>query len=506
MDKMKIYRLFTIMTALTALTGLAAQETSNGHGFQKAIEATIADPALSEAVISICAMSGDGQILVDIDADNLLMPASNMKMISTGTALHVLGPDYRFRTGIGYDGEIKEGVLHGDLYITGGGDPLLASKDSIATPVEETFRQWEKMIRDAGIERIDGKIIGDGRFFEGMPEHPSWLWSDIGTYYGSGTSGLMFYENMQSFKVSAGKEEGAPVNISPSYPEAPWMEFRYACTTGKAGTGDQLYMYVSELAPVAEVRGTFGVDRAAKRVDCSNKYPEYTCAAYFRDYLKGRGIMCSGGPADFRLCTDIAETAPKQEALKMIGHTESPTLKRIAYETNHASNNLYAETMFRMLSKNATGSACYDSAYVALDNILKELKVNHMKGVQIVDGSGLSRQNYISAAFMCSFLEAMMYSPCFEDYISTLPSPGSNGTLAYNMKGSPAEVKSRIKVKSGSMNGVRCYSGYIIPEEGCKEDAVIFSIMVNNCTSPTWKVRPLLDKIMATLATPVSSL
>lgn len=74
------------------------------------------------------------------------------------------------------------------------------------------------------------------------------------------------------------------------------------------------------------------------------------------------------------------------------------------------------------------------------------------------------------------------------------------------MKSSPAEVKSRIKVKSGSMNGVRCYSGYIIPEEGCKEDAVIFSIMVNNCTSPTWKVRPLLDKIMATLATPVSSL
>ena len=68
------------------------------------------------------------------------------------------------------------------------------------------------------------------------------------------------------------------------------------------------------------------------------------------------------------------------------------------------------------------------------------------------------------------------------------------------MKGSPAEMKSRIKVKSGSMNGVRCYSGYIIPTEGCKSETIIFSIMVNNCTSPTWKVRPLLDKIMATLA------
>ena len=55
-------------------------------------------------------------------------------------------------------------------------------------------------------------------------------------------------------------------------------------------------------------------------------------------------------------------------------------------------------------------------------------------------------------------------------------------------------------IKSGSMNGVRCYSGYIIPTEGCKEDTIIFSIMVNNCTAPTWKIRPLLDKIMTALA------
>jgi D-alanyl-D-alanine carboxypeptidase/D-alanyl-D-alanine-endopeptidase (penicillin-binding protein 4) len=184
----------------------------------------------------------------------------------------------------------------------------------------------------------------------------------------------------------------------------------------------------------------------------------------------------------------------------MIGSTESPSLKRIAFETNHASNNLYAETLMRTLGKTLTGNACYDSSYVALKNTLEDLGIKDMKGAQIVDGSGLSRQNYISAEFMCSFLEAMMGSPCFEDYISTLPSPGSNGTLAYNMKGSPAEMKSRIKVKSGSMNGVRCYSGYIIPTEGCKSETIIFSIMVNNCTSPTWKVRPLLDKIMATLA------
>lgn len=496
---MKNHILWTIIALIASSTALSAQGDDlcrKAPELQKAVEAIVSDPALSMAVTSICATTGDSFPLVDIDADNMVMPASNMKLISTGAALHCLGPEHRYTTGIGYEGEIREGVLFGDLYIIGGADPTLASRDSIATPMEKTFSQWEKMIRDAGIERIEGRIIGDDRYFEGMPEHPSWLWSDIGTYYGSGAGGLMFYENMQSFKVSPGKREGEPVNITPSFPQAPWMEFRYSGTTGKAGTGDQLYMYVSDLAPIAEIRGTFGMDRGEKRVDCSNKYPGYTCAHYFMEYLEGKGISCSEGPADFRLCTGTGSSASP----KMIGSTESPSLKRIAFETNHASNNLYAETLMRTLGKTLTGNACYDSSYVALKNTLEDLGIKDMKGAQIVDGSGLSRQNYISAEFMCSFLEAMMCSPCFEDYISTLPSPGSNGTLAYNMKGSPAKMKSRIKVKSGSMNGVRCYSGYIIPTEGCKSETIIFSIMVNNCTSPTWKVRPLLDKIMATLA------
>lgn len=494
----KTYTFIILMTFLCA-AGASAQSILAGKAaqLQAAVGNITSDKALSEAVMSICARAGDGKTLVDIDAENMVMPASNMKLISTGAAMHALGSGHRFQTRIGHDGKIENGVLKGNLYIVGGADPTLGSNDSIATSLERTFAQWEKIIRDAGIRRIEGRIIGDGRHFEGMPEHPSWLWSDVGTYYGSGATGLIFYENKQSFTASPGQKVGDPVNIDPSYPKAPWMEFRYNCTTGKKGTGDQLYMYTSDLAPVAEIRGTFGIDRARKRVDCSNKFPEYTCASSFADYLKGRGIP-SEGPADFRLCTDIEGTSVGD--LLILGSTSSPSLKRIAFETNHASNNLYAETLFRSIGKAGTGSASYDSTYVALNKVLKELGISVSKGVQIVDGSGLSRQNYVSADFICDFLTAMMASPCFEDYVSSLPSPGAHGTLAYNMQDIPAETKARIKVKSGSMNGVRCYSGYIIPTEGCKEDTIIFSIMVNNCTAPTWKIRPLLDKIMATLA------
>ena len=475
-------------------TATFAQLKPEAENAQAIIDSITTDPALERSVIGIYAMTGSGSTLVDINGGRMLVPASNMKLISTGTALHRLGPDYRFETAIGHDGSIENGVLKGNLYIIGGGDPTLGSKDSIAVNIEKVFGQWEDMVKQAGITKIEGRIIGDGRAFDDMMEEPTWLWNDIGTYYGAGTSGLMFYENMQSFSVAAGNSVGEPVKISPSYPSTPWMEFRYNCTTGENGTGDQLFMYTSDLAPVAEIRGTYGLDRGKKSLDCSNKYPEYTCAHYFMNHLRKKGIQ-SEGAGDFKLDTDWQEHGE----ITILGKTYSPTIDRIVFETNHASNNLYAETLFKGLSKELTGSATYESAYVALKEVMKELGVD-MKGADVQDGSGLSRQNYVSAEFFCRFLEAMMHSPEFEEYVNSLPSPGDNGTLQYNMKNYPAELRSRLKVKSGSMNGIRCYSGYVIPSEGTKDETIIFSILTNNCTAPTWKVRQMLDKLMATLA------
>lgn len=463
---------------------------------QQAVEKIAASETVSQASVGICAITGSGRKIVDINSHKMLVPASNMKLISSGAALHHFGPEHRYETAIGHDGEIIDGVLKGNLYIIGGADPTLGSIDSIATPVESTFAQWTDMLKNAGISHIEGRIIGDGRYFDPMIEEPTWLIEDAGTYYGAGATGLMFYENMQSFSVSAGKAIGDSVNISVSYPQVPWMTFRYNCSTGPEGTGDQLFMFTSELAPVAEIRGTFGVDRKEKRLDCSNKFPEYTCAHYFKEYLEETGITCSGGAGDFRLDTSWE---PAGEIVRL-GKTYSPELSRIVFETNHISNNLYAETLLRTLGRETTGSSCYDSSYVAVRNIMKDLGVDASRGCRLKDGSGLSRQNYISPDFLCRFLLGMMSSPHFEAFAESLPSPGGNGTLLYNMKKQPEELRSRIKVKSGSMNGVRCYSGYIIPTEGGKEDVIIFSLMVNNCTSPTWEVRNLLDSIMAELA------
>lgn len=484
---------------------------------QHTVHTLTEDPTFNNAYIGFKAVKGDGEILAAFNAEKVMVPASNMKLISTGAALFSLGPEYRFTTELAYDGHISDGILHGNLYIVGGADPLLGSKDSIAVVLSEMFRQWEMDLQRAGINRIEGYVIGDGRWLNGMGEDPTWQWADLGTYYGTGVTGLMFYENMMTFLVSGGIAEGTPVDIKPYYPSCSWMDFRYNCTTGAKGTGDMLYMYSSEFAPVAEIRGTYGVDKEEKKLDCSNKYPEYTCAVYFKNYLSQKGIVCTGGAGDFKLRRDWMKGQQTSEglgesgdSLKLIGRSYSPELARIAFKTNHESNNLLAETLFRTIGKEDTGSSCSDSAYVAIHNILKKMHVGS-SGFNIQDGSGLSRQNLVSADFFCRFLGAMMDTPCFEDFLWSLPSPGGNGTLSYNMKGQPEQLRSRFRIKSGSMNGVRCYSGYILPEDfiftpdtevpqEVKDRIIIFSVMTNNCTSPSWKVRPALDRFMVEMA------
>lgn len=484
-----------IITLICLAAMAAGSIDTKAQELQSRIEKLVSSDAASQAAVSICAIKGDGQKLVDINSSMMLVPASNMKLISTGAAVHHLGPEFRFETSIGHDGEITEGVLNGNVYIIGGGDPTLGSTDSIATPIEKVFSQWHAMLKNAGISQINGRIIGDGSLFDQTMEHPTWLMEDIGTYYGAGTTGLMFYENMQSFRVSAGAYVGDSVNITPSYPQTPWMEFRYSCTTGENGTGDKLFLYTSDLAPVAEVRGTFGLDRTAKRLDCSNKFPEYTCAYYFKEYLNQNGIACDS-IGDFKLDKEWI----RRGEIKELGKTYSPQLRRIIFETNHISNNVFAETLLRSLGREMTGDACYESSCIAIANILTGLGIDTSRGARIKDGSGLSRQNYISSDFFCRFLLGMMESPHFEHFVNSLPSPGSDGSMIYNMRKYSDSIKSRIKVKSGSMNGVRCYSGYVIPTDGGKEDVIIFSLMINNCTSSSGQMRNLMDSIMAELA------
>ena len=145
-----------------AWTTLAAQPAQ----IQKVItQIASRNPALSGATVGVSVRDASGKEIVALHSGQRMIPASNMKLITTGAALHSLGPDYTFKTAIGYTGEIVDGTLKGDIYIIGGGDPTLGApeKDYGNLP----FAQWLSILRKAGINTVDGRIIGDSRLWEG---------------------------------------------------------------------------------------------------------------------------------------------------------------------------------------------------------------------------------------------------------------------------------------------------------------------------------------------------
>ena len=484
----------------------ATQKASVKTKAQRYVELVSGNDILRNSSFGVLAITEGGDTLAAWDYSRRLLPASNMKLITVGAAMHQLGSDFKFTTRIGYSGTINEGVLEGDVYIVGGGDPTIASKDSIALRPDALFALWKGFLDKAGIKKVNGRVIGDGRYFDGMQERDTWTYQDVGTYYGTGGDGLCFYENTIDMKVTAGPTVGSPVSYMLSYPSLPWMKYSFGGRTGKAGTGDELYMYTSEFAPYAEVRGTFAIDRKSRTEGFSNKFGAYTCAHFFREYLESHGIHVTLGPADVRLgrvrsdlsSLEYGPYAARVDDLQMVGTTYSPSLKRIARETLLESDNFYAESLFKILGRRLHHSASPDSCIVAMEDVLKRIGADP-KGIAIDDGSGLSRHNYVSPEYFVRFLSAMMDSPVFEDYIETMGQPGGRHYES-RLQGENEALKSRVHLKSGSMGGVRCFSGYIEPSEGSKSDAIVFSIMANNFLVSAGKVDPIVDRIITLLA------
>ena len=465
------------------------------NSVQKYIDSQVSKDPLKGAVWGILARQADGTVLAEYNAGTRMVPASNLKLVTTGTALHAFGPVHRFRTSLAYTGTIRpDGTLEGDLYIVGGGDPTIGAQDSIAFKPDALFWKWKTLLKKAGIQRIHGRIVGDGTLWEGHLEHQSWAYDDLGTYYGPGCNALCFYENAIDLEVSAGKE-GAPVKVRQRYPETPWMHFANYAFTGPAGTGNSLYLYTTDLAPYAELRGSYSTERKPKTEHFANKYGALTCAYYFWKNLKETGWEVTGGYADIDRSGYLrgADFVPMEKAgqPQEIGFTESPTLAEIVRETNFRSDNFYAESLFRSMGEAATHIAVYDSCLVAEKAVLQGLGLG-LEGLEQADGSGLSRMSYVSPQWMVDFLDAMRDSPAFSAFLASLPVPGQGTLRSVKFEGAD-----RVRMKSGSMGGVLCYSGYILDQEG--RPAVTFAFFTNNATAPVSQVKAVMLRALSLL-------
>ena len=464
---------------------------------------------LSGASIGVLAVNNSGDTLACRNALTRMVPASNAKLITCGAALHALGADFRFPTDICYSGHISDGVLHGDLYISGGGDPTTGAAGTSAIPQDVSFAAWRRLLTQAGIRRIEGRIIGDSRSVPRDGGNKDWSNEDMGFYYGSVPEGLNFHKNKSDLIAEPGPAAGDPVSITERWPHCPWMVLSNYATTAPAGTGDKLMYHATPLGPYASMSGTLAVDRGLRVEECVNPFGAWTCAAYFYKYLSDNGIKVDAGWADIapdgRIRQDLAagagsESATAQQELTRLGSGWSAPLRNIIKETLWESDNFYAEALLKRMGLEYCGSSLNDSCLVAEKRVLRQMGAAPEGGARLRDGSGLARTNYVTPEYLVNFLKIMLGLPEGETFISALPSAGQ-GTLALCLTRQPLPLKSRVRMKSGSMDGVRCYSGYILPAADKPDgETVIFSIMVNNATARSSAVIPLLDRIILMLA------
>jgi serine-type D-Ala-D-Ala carboxypeptidase/endopeptidase (penicillin-binding protein 4) len=438
--------------------------------------------------LSIKSVNSDKNI-VEFNAKKSLSPASTMKLISSATALMTLGEDFKYSTFLEYSGQIKDSVLTGNIIIKGSGDPSLGSWRYKNLPdYKQLTEYWAKKIKDLGIKEIKGRVFGDGSVFDENVIADTWIWGDMGNYYGSGAYGLNMNENLYWATFS-------PVNYMESAilvktaPDLPYYQKINRVLTDKAGTGDQVNIYST---PYQDILVMEGFVPAGDNFSVKGSIPDPALfsAFFLHKKLEEIGVRISESPLSYLEANKTNIYFPKPFQSTPIDTLMSPPLRELARECNFQSINLYAEAFLKTPSMMLNLGTSTDAAVKGLKQIWQS-KGLKLDGLKMKDGSGLSPANGISPNNMTDVLKAMFLEKSFNSFYESIPIVGVSGTVQNLAKKSKAV--GNVRAKSGSIDGVRAYAGYFTARNG---EMYCFSMMLNKYNSDYGSATRELEKLM----------
>lgn len=483
-----IYILISYLYSLT----LQAQHPSLVK-LQEEVDKFKSDKALQHATWSYCVMhTAKDIILSEYNSNTSMIPASTLKLLTTGAALSMFGREYKFKTKIEYDGffDSLTGVISGNIYITGGGDPTLDSK--YFKDEKDTLSvtdKWAKILQKKGVKKIHGAVIGDASIFEEntIPDH--WIWVDIGNYFGSGAAGLSFRDNSYAITFKSGSL-GTPATI---YKTAPYIEgLQIINRVIASGNVDSAYIYGSPYSYYRVVEGSIPPNKSAFMVEGSIPDPALFCAQTFEKALKNVGIYVAQKATTARIVKESGRPLPTGR--KLLHAHFSPSLEKIVYWTNTKSINLYAEHLLKYIAYSKTGLGTTAKGIELVRKFYSDRGVS-LSGMVMLDGSGLSRANVITTKTQTQALRKMYLDKSYHAYYNSLPVAGNSGSLGSIGKGT--FIENNLRAKSGYITGVRGYSGYVKNRKG---ETLCFSILVNNFQCTPSEIKKKIEKIMVAMA------
>lgn len=453
---------------------------SSGQSVRQKIESAFnsfeSDPSLKYASSSLTVLNAETGAIVFAKNENVgLASASTLKTISAATAFHILGKDFTWETSLGYSGTLSaNGILNGDLIITGGGDPVLGSDRYDQTRSEVILKKWTDAVIRAGIKQISGRVIGDDRLFGTETLPGGWTWQDMGNYYGAGPSSLSWRENQFDLIFKPG-QVGEPAELIRTEPEMNYLKIVNEVLTGAPGTGDNVYAYSAPYSDIIYLRGTYGID-LKKVISASVPDPPFDLAYHLSKKLKNSGIQISGGAETTRSLSMANETSLPQSRIIDI-HT-SPSLERVVYWFNQKSVNLFGEHLIKAISLKQTKETSISKAVLLVKKFWERKIGIDPDALNIYDGSGLSPANRITTMSMARILQSIRTEAWFDSFYESLP--------MYN----------NMKMKSGSISDVLAYTGYHTNTSGTP---FVFSFIVNNYAGSSSALRQKMFKVLNTL-------
>ena len=478
-----------LVSAAPACAAKAAPATAPRlQGLRADLTRVFDAPIMARGVWGVDIRSLDtGERLYSLNAARLMMPASNMKILTVAAAAETLGWDFRYQTTLETTAAVADGVLEGDLIVRGTGDPTINTRGARGDAV---LAQFAEALRAAGIREIKGRVIGDDQAFDDEGIGPGWSWDYLEAGYAAPSGALQFNENTASLTVTPGGAAGVPPVVALT-PGTGLTTVSHAVTAA-AGTDDSIQYRRRVDAPIIEVSGSIPAGGSAVRRNVAVANPTLFLAQAVKDGLVARGITVAGSAADM---DDVAAEFVKAGERRVLCALESPPLREIATVLMKVSQNLYAETFLKTLGAARGGLGTTPGGRGVARRLLASWGIADDSYV-MSDGSGLSRYNYVAPEMVVAVLERMYRDEKHrQPFVATMPIAGKDGTISTRMRRTRAE--GNAVAKTGSIANVRSLSGYLRTRDG---EMLAFAILANDFVIPAGTVTYVADLAVEILA------
>ncbi len=451
-----------------------------------ALNEILNDPRLQGAttVISIRNAS-TGEIIYSQLGDTRVHPASVMKLLTGAAALETLGQDYTFKTELYTDGEIENGVLHGNLYLKGKGDPTLTKTD---------LNVFASELKMKGIKTIKGNVYGDDSWYDNVRLSQDLNWSDESFYTGAQVSALTLSPNDDYdtgtviVEVSPALKTGQAGKVG-MLPANSYMTVVNNTKTVEKGGKKGIKVDRQHGTNTLVISGTIPVNAKKIRSWASVSEPTNYTVSLFKHAIDEQGITFSTPPK--------VERGNVSKDATLLTSKQSMPLKELFIPFMKLSNNGHAEVLVKEMGRAIGGEGSWDEGLAVMESTLADMGID-TEMMLFRDGSGMSHKNLVTANEISKLLYTAQSKPWYPTYLNALPVAGNDdrligGTLRNRMKGTAAV--GNVQAKTGALTGVTALSGYVQTKDG---ETLTFSIMVNNYLSDT--VNEVLDDIAITLA------